>query len=171
MNISNKLWINYGTFLFGYSKKQDKIPQDLSCKLTSSSNDINEGQIINQLLGNRLYDLQQILREINSEITERLDLSHKLSRNIDSESCMIKNKLLSIERYPIGLNRIIDNRRDHIEKLLDDMEKEKRQRVTEGWKDIALLRKELRSTLKEYKNILRKLDIVTGNIGVNCDGK
>ena len=116
--------------------------------------------IINQILGNKIEILQRILVDISSEITNRKKLSITLVKTIETRQLEYSADLYTLDFWPMGTNRHIDIRRNEIEKRIHQLEKEKRDRETERWQDIAVLKKEFRSTYKEYNDVLRRFNVI-----------
>lgn len=116
--------------------------------------------LIHKILGNKIEILQRLLIDISAEIDNRRSLSITLVKIIEERQIEYSANLYELDIFPLGTNRQIDIRRNEIEKRIHQLEKEKRDRETERWQDIAALKKELRYTYKEYNDVLRRFNVI-----------
>jgi len=150
---------NYNLPSETYMAQIEKVPQGDEQSLKDN--------VINQVLGDRLDVLRIILFDISSEVRSRKYLTSSLIDKIDKDICEIKGELYEIETWAFGRSRTIDIRRNHIEKKIAELKKEKRDKETERWRDIAPLKKEFRERFKEYKSVLRNFNLIANNNFMN----
>jgi len=108
----------------------------------------------------QLEDKLQFLREGISEVEEQLRLRKEqeqaLIDEIDQQICEVKSSIYALDysgdmRNPPQMNQ----RRNHLEKEIKMLEKEKRQQELDCWRDITALQKDLRQLKKEYRAVKR----------------
>ena len=109
----------------------------------------------------RIITSKSLLVDIFSEMNNRKELSNILIGEINNDIFDLKAKLFELDSWFIGRNRMIDTRRNKLEQSINELEKEKRDKETEKWQDIARLKKEFRDRFKEYKDILRRFSIIS----------
>ena len=115
---------------------------------------------LDELIGGRVRALSDILKDIQTEIASRTQLSYLVLRHIDTYYCYLKSELHDLYRWPLGHHRSIDQRRIGIEKLLHTLHTEKRRELTQCWQDIARLRSEFRTWLKQYSDLIQRARLV-----------
>ena len=112
------------------------------------------------LLQAKVRSLADILTSIEHDIRGRQQLSHFVLAHIDTYSCYLASDLLALYKWPVGRYRTIEQRRLGIERLLQQLLQEKRAEVTNCWQDIARLRAELRTWLKQYSDIKQRAQLL-----------
>lgn len=127
----------------------------------AATTEARKKDLIDDVLGDRIEVLIKIMSDISGDINNRNELSCRLIKTIESGICDLKSKLYEIEIWQIGSNRVIDTRRNEIEKKIQQLEKEERDRETERWRDIAPLKKEFREEFKKYRDVLRRYSIIS----------
>jgi len=120
----------------------------------------DKNDIVNIVIGDKLDTFRSVLVDIFSQIDDRKHLKKYVLRNIDMEICEHGSELHSLQNWYIGISQNIDTRRNALEKLVCQLEKEKRDRVTESWRDISELKRELRQRFIEYCDVRRKFSII-----------
>jgi hypothetical protein len=112
------------------------------------------------ILKDRVNCLADILQEVQSSIKERTRLSKAILKTIDSEYLETKNKILSLEAWPLGSSPVIDERRATLETALSTLSRERRNEQVTSWQDSARLAQEARDRLKEYRDLLQRTQIL-----------
>jgi hypothetical protein len=111
---------------------------------------------LEDLVRARVRCLSDILASIERDIRSRNQLSYLVLAHIDTYYCYLKSKLLDLYRWPVGRDRVIEQRRFGIEKLLEALHTEKRGELTARWQDIARLNSEFRTWLKQYCDLTQR---------------
>lgn len=112
------------------------------------------------LLLAKVRSLSDILRNVEHDIRSRQQLSYFVLAHIDTYYCYLKSKLLDLYKWPVGRYRSIEQRRLGIESLLERLHQEKRGELTQCWQDIARLRSEFRTWLKQYSDLTQRASLL-----------
>jgi len=108
--------------------------------------------------------VKALLQEI--ELRENLDL-HLLAK-IDDELCRQHSLQMQLKNfntnYSFDLFMEIKKSMLQVEDNVLELEKEKRKEYLECWRDLMFLKKYLLSALKDYWEITRKREILTGDL-------
>ena len=121
---------------------------------------MNEPNIVDVVLGDKVRTFRSVLSDILLQIEKRNQIGKYMVTQLDLEICDHQSKLFNIYTWDTGANRNIEARRNALEKTVSQLEKEQRDRITETWRDIAQLKKELRQRFIEYCDIQRRYKII-----------
>jgi hypothetical protein len=107
----------------------------------------------------KLLTLSQDISQINDEIVSRKRL---LDRSQDDIDYQITKTASSLEKlvFRIGYNRAIDQKRNFLERELANLRRERRATRLRFWEDVVQLRRELRETAAQYRDALRKMNLI-----------
>ena len=137
----------------------DYIPNDIEYKtsLESKTTETNSlpfksSEILEKVMADRVSFLKKSIDEINLQIVERQCLSDHLKCGIDKNLCRIQTDLYQID--PLG--KMTLDRCAELESEIIRLYQELRQEKVDKWKDILLLKNQLRDT----ENELRKAQMV-----------
>lgn len=108
----------------------------------------------------KLNSLKDEIQQISTEITTRHDFTHKFLYEIDYQIREAAFSLSEFKFWGVGYNNGVDKKRNHLERMLSDLRKERRSTELRCWEDIISLRKDLREALSEYKDIIRRGNIL-----------
>ncbi|MBU2613905.1 hypothetical protein KJ925_05640 [Patescibacteria group bacterium] len=122
--------------------------------------------VFTDIISDKVKFFKQILDEIDGQIKDRECLKDTIQQKIDLRLCKLKTKIYEVEPWGLGNNKNIDSRRDKLEKEIEALAKQKSEESRESWRDIALLRKEYRQFSEQYRNALRKSNLI-GNMNEN----
>lgn len=129
---------------------------------------INKGKtdtgILNEVFRDRLDTVRLTLFDILYELNNRSNLDIRLSKNINEDICNLRAQLLALESWPIGGNQSVDRRRVALEDKIHELERDLRNHDIKRWQDMVALKKELRNTFREYKDLKRKMRIIEHGI-------
>jgi len=108
----------------------------------------------------QIEDKLQFLRESIAEVEEQLGLRKEqkqaLIDDIDQQICEVKSSIYALDHFGDMRNPPqMNQRRNHLEKEIKKLEREKRQQELDYWRDITALQKELRQLKKEYRAVKR----------------
>ena len=99
--------------------------------------------------------LTQFIDQINTDIKSRRSLNKMFLKNLNQEIRETEFQLKEIKTWQLGNNASIESRRIHLEKELTQLKRQKREWLTDSWKDIQSLRKELRQHEWELRSLQR----------------
>jgi hypothetical protein len=105
--------------------------------------------------------IRQAILETISEMKNRRKLNQLFILGIDSKLVGLLHNLEELKHWSLGNNASIETRRIHLEKEVLQLEKEKRINNLNCWRDLLLLKKDLREALGEYKSLMRFKEIVS----------
>jgi hypothetical protein len=120
-----------------------------------------DDNLVNLLLEDHLKVLSQILKDVREEMINRIEFKDILIERIDERMCYLMTRLYELDPLLHRPGKIEGHRNEIIAEL-EGLEREKRDRATEGWRDIAPLKKEFRESYKEFRDVLRRAKIVMG---------
>lgn len=142
--------------LLEYSSMQRQLSQQ-----ADSRSDNGEGSdSLERLLLEKVEALSSILRQVSSEAGGRAQLSTRIIGDIEQQYCYLKTKLFDLYSWELGRVRNVEQRRSGLEKQLDELNKQKRQEQVECWRDIAELKREFRTWLKQYCDLMQRVTLV-----------
>jgi len=119
---------------------------------------VDDSNLVNTLLEDRLNVLSLLLQDLRSEMVLRITLKDSLIERIDERMCYLTTRFYELD--PLQGSRNTEKLRNSVIQQLEGLEREKRDRATEGWRDIAVLKKEFRVSYKEFRDVLRRAKIV-----------
>ena len=122
--------------------------------------EVKKHDIFTDIISDKVKFFKQILEEIDCQIKDRECLKDTIQQKIDFRICKLKTKIYEVEPWGLGNNKNIDSRRDKLEKEIEALAKQKSEESRESWRDIALLRKEHRQFSEQYRNALRKSNLI-----------
>ncbi len=120
-------------------------------------------ETLERLLEEKVHCLSDILKKIEQEIQKRSDLSQQSIHLVYEHYCSLKSKLLQLEFWELGSNTSVDARRVSLEKQLDKLKQEVRQEQIQRWQDISELNKESRNWFKLYRDLVQRVQLITGH--------
>jgi len=119
--------------------------------------------------GEKLSSLRDTIDQISEEITTRHDFASNFLYQIDYQIRECAFSLSEFNSWGIGYNTGVDKKRNHLERMLNDLRKERRATELRCWEDIVAIRKDMRETLTEYKGILRRGSMLQTSGDTNGD--
>ncbi len=120
--------------------------------------------ILNVLVGERLRFFERVIADLKAQIEERKELGARLKRLVDQEWCEAKARLFELDIWPMGSIRSIDQRRQAIDGELAALETEKRTEDVACFRDIGLIKRDLREWERRYNDIARRAWVIKGAI-------
>lgn len=122
----------------------------------------HESDILDVLIGERLRFFEQVISGLKGQIQERQALNSRLGDAVTEEWCETKARFYELDIWPMGRVRSIDQRRQAIEKELAVLEAEKRKEDVACFRDVGLIKRDLREWEKRYQDILRRAVVIGG---------
>ena len=116
--------------------------------------------ILNKVFKDKFDTLKITLFDIVYELNNRSALDLTLTKKINEDICRLRTQLFELESYSIGSNQSVDKRRGALEDKIHELEKELRNQDIKRWQDIVILKKELRTAFREYRDLKRKFVII-----------
>ena len=113
--------------------------------------------IPDRLLEDKVNSLADILNQIQLDILKRQELSQSVINQVYDNYCSLRSKLFQLEFWELGVNRGIDIRRGFFEKQLDSLKQEVRKEQVQCWSDVSKLKKEFRTWLKQYSDLVQRV--------------
>ena len=104
--------------------------------------------------------LREEIEKINADVEERKRLHRETKEDICADAKEIKRLLQEISLYAPGTKHSIDLRRIELEREMLGLRKELRISGLSLWKDIVMLRRELREIIFEYQALKRMAELV-----------
>jgi len=104
--------------------------------------------------------LKEEIEKINADAEERKRLQKETKEDICADSKEVRRLLQEISLYSPGTKHSIDLRRIELEREMLGLRKESRVAGLSLWKDIVMLRRELREILFEYQALKRMAELV-----------
>lgn len=140
--------------------KQNSSPIQQSLVPTNGPT-VSEGSFDLFLIG-KLQVVEASIEHVMEEIQTREVLRDKLVQEIDQASCRQRELLMQTAPHGSSTFTVGDSRRRAgIEKELAALDVERRREFTSAWKDVAQLKKELRTLLREYEEEKRRERVMT----------
>ncbi len=109
----------------------------------------------------KIERIRQVIVETIFEMKNRQRLNESFIQGIDSKIANMLHELKELKHWSLGNNPSIETRRIHLEKEVLQLEKEKRINNLNCWRDLLLLKKDLREALSEYKTLMRFKEILS----------
>jgi hypothetical protein len=118
---------------------------------------------LDELFGKDASVLAEWIKEVREDIYARQNLAADLLSDLKNRSLLIERELDKVSHWCPGYNPSADRRRSDLERQFEHVRAEQREHKLLLWKDIGLLRKELRLLVREYRKAKRKQDLM--NVG------
>lgn len=122
------------------------------------SAEINNSELFKQLNQDEICSMKEVIEEINKLVEERGVLSSDVIADCDKAKCTVENVIKSAPDEAV-------NEKVALEKEKVSLEEFKLQERINCWRDVALLKKELRERIKEFRdkeNSVNMLDSILG---------
>jgi hypothetical protein len=104
--------------------------------------------------------LKEEIEKINADVEQRKRLHKETKEDLCADSKEIRRLLQEISLYAPGIKHSIDLRRIELEREMLGLRKESRMAGLSLWKDVVMLRRELREILFEYQALRRMAELV-----------
>jgi hypothetical protein len=111
--------------------------------------------------------LKEEIEKINQDMEARKVIHRETQQDVFADSKEIKRLLQEISLYSPGTKHSIDLRRIELEREMLGLRKELRISGLSLWKDIVMLRRELREIIFEYQALKRMAELVENGGGRN----
>jgi hypothetical protein len=115
---------------------------------------------VTEFFMDKVESLREKINHLNREIDIRFQLRQKFREQIEYQIRECAFSLRQFQTFGVGYNIGVDQKRNHLERQLLTLRKDKRNVELRAWADITELRKELRSVLDEDKSALRRYRMV-----------
>jgi len=117
----------------------------------------------------KLSSLKDTIDQISEEMTTRHEFAGRFLYQIDYQIRECAFSLAEFNSWGVGYNTGVDKKRNHLERMLNDLRKERRAAELRCWEDVVALRKDMREALAEYKEIVRRGEMLQESGGGNGD--
>ena len=119
----------------------------------------NRNSSLENLLGEKVLNLAEILGQIEQDIQHRRELSLRIIHDVEEHDCHLKTKLLQLKFWELGSNPSIEARRAGLERQLDFLKKARRQEQVTCWQDVSNLKREFRTWFKQYSELVQRVKL------------
>ena len=113
-----------------------------------------------QLLSQDIETLREWIEEVIQEIESRRKLRHDLISKLSDGVEKVQYLIDKIGHWEPGYKPSVDGRRTGLEVECLALRKEERLQELNAWRDISMLKRQLRELLKEYREALRRKDVL-----------
>jgi len=141
-------------FIIEDEEKENKAIDYLSFKKYTSVLNEDSEEIFRSLSDAKLGNIKGVIDDINELIDKRQKLTSELFSDIDKTNIEINNSLLELKTIinspNINKDELVRAQLELRKKLIE-LEEVKMQEKVNNWRDIALLKKELRDRVREFK--------------------
>lgn len=104
------------------------------------------------LFNSKKMQLGQLIEELQKQVQERKEIKINNIYRIEKDSCDITTQMMQTEQFSY-----IDNYQiPQLKNKINDLNKEKRQELTQFWKDTINLKKSIAYTIIEYERLKQK---------------
>ena len=104
--------------------------------------------------------LREWIEEISQEIESRRELRQKLVSKLEDGMENVRALIDDIHHWEPGYKPSVNGRRTNLERECLALRREERLQELNAWRDISALKRQLRELLKEYKEAIRRKDML-----------
>ena len=141
-------------FIIEDEEKENKSIDYLSFKKYTHVLNEDSEEIFRSLSDAKLGNIKGVIDDINELIDKRQKLTSELFSDIDKTNIEINNSLLELKTIinspNINKDELVRAQLELRKKLIE-LEEVKMQEKVNNWRDVALLKKELRDRVREFK--------------------
>ena len=112
-----------------------------------------------KLLTQDVRTLREWIDEVSQEIESRRELKRGLVSKLLKGVEKVQYLIDEIEHWEPGYKPSVDGRRTGLEKEYLALKREERMQELNTWRDVSILKRQLRELLKEYREALRRKDV------------
>jgi len=124
----------------------------------------NDKGMLKRIFSEKSKTLKASVKALLNEIELRENLNLHLLNRIDDEVCSQNTQLIPLKRlrahYSFELYKEINNLKMQMEDNVLELEQEKRKEYLECWRDLMLLKKYLLVALKDYWDLIKKMEVL-----------
>jgi len=136
-------------------------------KISDTSNTPTDSStLIDRILSERQAMLKATLVDIISSVQERKSLLKEAISGIEKRECEIVSMIRHLDPF-ICYSIKVDYRRIALEKELTNLKKQKGEHNVQSWRDVVMLKKDLREFWQEYV-IMRRGNLLEVSLNGNC---
>jgi len=128
--------------------------------MPESHKDDDVMSVFGKLVSRDIETLKEWIEEVCQEIESRRELRHKLVSKLSDGVEKVHSLINEIEHWEPGYKSSVNGRRTNLEVECLSLKKEERLQELNAWRDISILKRQLRELVKEYKEALRRKDMV-----------
>ena len=113
-----------------------------------------------RLVSQDIEILKEWIEDVCQEIEARKELKQALVSKLQDGVESVRSLVDEIEHWEPGYKPSVNGRRTNLEKECLALKREERLQELNAWRDISMLKRQLRELVKEYKEALRRKDMV-----------
>lgn len=126
-------------------------------------NNSGQGNIIEEIQRDKKEFLEETIKGIKEQIEQRKNLNENNTWNIDKEMCKFETKLCELLDFYKFNNKNVEKAKLEFELKLADLDKEKRDEQVLCFRDVSVLKKDLRFFVQELRKIIQKEKILSNS--------
>jgi hypothetical protein len=115
--------------------------------------------IVDRILTEDIELLKKWIKEIESKIQSRTQLTKDLMRQLGEDIQMLERRDETLEIWGPGYKQSIDRARSELRSQINILKNEARNQEVSFWRDVTSLEKEFRILLQAYSRAKRKKDL------------
>ncbi len=104
--------------------------------------------------------LREWIEEVSHEIESRRELRCGLVSKLKDGARQVQSLIDEIEHWEPGYRPSVNGRRTGLDREYLALKREERLQELNAWKDVSILKRQLRELLKEYSEALRRRDML-----------
>jgi hypothetical protein len=116
--------------------------------------------IVDRILTEDIELLRKWIKEIESKIQSRTDLTKDLMRQLGEDIEKLESKDEGLSIFGPGYRPSVDRTRETLRREIDLLKNQARDQEASFWRDATALEKELRMLLQAYAKAKRKKDLM-----------
>ena len=128
--------------------------------MSETDKDCDDMDALQKLLSQDIQTLREWIEEVSQEIDSRKVLKHELMSRLLASVEDVQSLVYDISHWEPGYRPSVDGRRTGLEKECLALKREERLQEFNAWRDISILKRQLRELLKEYREALRRMDVI-----------
>ncbi len=117
------------------------------------------GDIIGEILKIPVETLEERIKEIENEIKERERIRNEIIEEIEHEKRKLEEKIRKLYYFEF-MNPALAHTRAMFEMEILQLEKAKQREITEAFRDLLIIKKELRDLKEKLKKEKKKLKLI-----------
>jgi hypothetical protein len=119
-----------------------------------------------RLVSQDVRTLREWVEEVSGEIEARRELRRRLTRKLRDGVGKVQSLIDEIEHWEPGYRPSVDGRRTGLEREYLSLRREERLQELNAWRDISILKRQLRELLREYREALGRKDVIDNDVRV-----
>jgi hypothetical protein len=128
--------------------------------MRESDKDEDAMSAFSRLVSRDAQTLREWVEEVSGEIESRRRLRRELISRLSDGVQGVQSLIDEIEHWTPGYKPSVDGRRTGLEREYLNLRREERLQELNAWRDISILKRQLRELLREYREALGRKDMI-----------